>query len=61
MAVSGFTILNPPAEATGYNQSCSGSTAFSVGIDTFTNNATGAGATVLAVVMSRCHTNCWQD
>ena len=46
-AVSGFTILNPPAEATAFTiKVVQGSTAFSVGIDTFTNNATGAGATV---------------
>ena len=46
-AVSGFTIINPPAEATAFTiKVVQGSTAFSVGIDTFTNNATGAGATV---------------
>ena len=46
-AVTGFTILNPPAEATAFTiKVVQGSTAFSVGIDTFTNNATGAGATV---------------
>ena len=46
-AVTGFTILNPPTEATAFTiKVVQGSTAFSVGIDTFTNNATGAGATV---------------
>ena len=46
-AVTGFTILNPPAEAIAFTiKIVQGSTAFSVGIDTFTNNATGAGATV---------------
>jgi len=46
-AVTGFTVLNPPAEATAFTiKITQGSTAFSVGIDTFTNNATGAGATV---------------
>ena len=46
-AVSGFTILNPPTEATAFTiKVVQGSTAFSVRIDTFTNNATGAGATV---------------
>ena len=46
-AVTGFTILNPPAEATAFTiKIVQGSTAFSVDVDTFTNNATGAGATV---------------
>ena len=46
-AVTGFTVINPPAEATAFTiKVVQGSTAFSVGIDTFTNNATGAGATV---------------
>jgi len=46
-AVTGFTVLNPPSEATAFTiKITQGSTAFSVGIDTFTNNATGAGATV---------------
>ena len=46
-AVTGFTVLNPPSEATAFTiKITQGSSAFSVGIDTFTNNATGAGATV---------------
>ena len=46
-AVTGFTILNPPAEATAFTiKIVQGSTAFSVGIDTFTNGVTGAAATV---------------
>ena len=46
-AVTGFTVINPPSEATAFTiKITQGSTAFSVGIDTFTNNATGAGATV---------------
>ena len=46
-AVTGFTVINPPAEATAFTiKVVQGSTAFSVGIDTFTNSATGAGATV---------------
>ena len=46
-AVTGFTIINPPAEATAFTiKITQGSTAYSVGIDTFTNNAVGSGATV---------------
>ena len=45
--IAGFTIINPPAEATAFTiKITQGSTAFSVGIDTFTNNAVGSGATV---------------
>ena len=46
-AVTGFTILNPPADASAFTiKITQGSTAYSVGIDTFTNNSTGAGSTV---------------
>ena len=46
-AVTGFTVINPPSESTAFTiKITQGSTAYSVGIDTFTNNATGAGATV---------------
>jgi hypothetical protein len=46
-AVTGFTVINPPSESTAFTiKITQGSTAYSVGIDTFTNNATGAGSTV---------------
>ena len=46
-AITGLTILNPPDDATAFTiKITQGSTAYSVGIDTFTNNATGAGSTV---------------
>ena len=46
-AVTGFTILNPPSEATAFTiKITQGSSAFSVGIDTFTNNSVGSAATV---------------